>query len=176
MQEPTAEAGVQQLKETATPFEDDTELNASDVERTAQAVEAAGVEAKARTKACTDFIRRHGPEMKDPGPAIPGQHSETKQALARLLQRTNMCGRTTETVITTARGKKDSQWPLASPAPAAPATPAGAGHELPSAPAASSSAASSTRESQPTLTSSATAAPAAPPAQQEEEVPAPPST
>lgn len=103
-----AETRAEQLKATAKPLEDNAELSVTDVERTAQAVEDAGAEAKARTKACTDFILMRGPEMKDPGPAIPGQPSETKQSLARLLQRINECTRTTETAVMTARGKKNT--------------------------------------------------------------------
>lgn len=103
-----AEEGTNELKETALPLEDNSELSVGDVERTAQAVEEAGLEAKARTKACTDFIMQKGPEMKDPAPVPTGQLSEIKQALAKLLQRIHECTRTAETAVTTARGKKNT--------------------------------------------------------------------
>mmetsp|Transcript_25514 Transcript_25514/g.82179 ORF Transcript_25514/g.82179 Transcript_25514/m.82179 type:complete len:318 (+) Transcript_25514:2243-3196(+) len=104
-----AEAGASRLKEKAVPLESDAELSVDDVERVAQGVEHAGLEARAKTKACTDFILQRGPEMRDPSPVVPGQPpSEIKQSLARLLQRINECTRTAEGAITTARATKNT--------------------------------------------------------------------
>lgn len=104
-----AETAASKLRETAAPLEaSDSQLSVADVERVAQAVEDAGINSRASTKASTDFILQRGPEMKDQGPAIPGQPTETKMALARLLQRINECTRTSEAAITTARSVKDT--------------------------------------------------------------------
>lgn len=101
-----AEEGCKMLKEAASPL--DSELfGVDDVEVASQKVEDAAVEAKAMTKACTDFILSKGSEMKEHVRQAPGAPpSETKQHLAKLLQRINDCTRGTEAAILAARQSK----------------------------------------------------------------------
>eukprot|EP00933_Yihiella_yeosuensis_P041191 TRINITY_DN35612_c0_g1_i1.p1 TRINITY_DN35612_c0_g1~~TRINITY_DN35612_c0_g1_i1.p1 ORF type:complete len:1094 (-),score=364.73 TRINITY_DN35612_c0_g1_i1:147-3428(-) len=108
-----AEKSTESLKAKCAPLEGNDDKSVADVEKAAAAVEEAGTDAKASTKACTDFILEKGPEMKDPAPAtlIPGailQSSETKQTLAKLLGRINDCSKAADAAIATARGAKDS--------------------------------------------------------------------
>lgn len=104
-----AEAGSARLKDVSAPLDNDAEeMSIADVEALAKKVEEAGSDAKAATKACTDFIMANGAEMKDPTPTLLGQQpSETKQAISKLLQRINDCTKVTESSIQTARGAKD---------------------------------------------------------------------
>lgn len=107
-----AEAACEKLKELSAPLEDGSaEKSVAEVERCAAAIEEAGDEAKAAIKACTDFILAKGPEMKDTAPAFPGVQtpaSETKQTLAKLLQRINDSSKSVDTSISAARGAKDT--------------------------------------------------------------------
>ncbi|CAE7230814.1 unnamed protein product [Symbiodinium natans] len=107
----TAETGVTRLKELAAPLSDKIEDSVKEVEACALAVEEAGSDAKTATKACTDFILVNGNDIKDSAPvlAIPGIQAtgETKQALGKLLQRINECGKTAESLIQAARGAKE---------------------------------------------------------------------
>jgi len=107
-----AEASAERLKDMSAPL-NEGDVSIEEVETCAAAVEEAGGDAKAATKVCTDFILEHGAEMKDPLPAVmmPGMQttvSETKQLLAKLLQRINECGKTAESLMLAARGAKDS--------------------------------------------------------------------
>eukprot|EP00927_Polykrikos_kofoidii_P000808 TRINITY_DN10312_c0_g1_i1.p1 TRINITY_DN10312_c0_g1~~TRINITY_DN10312_c0_g1_i1.p1 ORF type:complete len:1137 (-),score=289.10 TRINITY_DN10312_c0_g1_i1:227-3637(-) len=114
----TAETKAGQLKQTAAPLEDDSELMVGDVEKIAHNVEVIGLEAKELTKACTDFILEKGSTMKDlAGGVLPfdeaalastdAKQSETKVMLGKLLQRINECTRTAEADVQGARGAKD---------------------------------------------------------------------
>ncbi|CAE7206980.1 P67 [Symbiodinium necroappetens] len=106
-----AEIGVARLKELAAPLSEKIKDSVKEVEACALAVEEAGSDAKTATKACTDFIMVNGNDIKDsaPIPAIPGVQvtGETKQALGKLLQRINECGKTAESLIQAARGAKE---------------------------------------------------------------------
>lgn len=108
-----AEASIERLKELSAPLCDKIEDSVKEVEACALAVEEAGTDAKSATKACTDFILVKGNDIKDPAssPLVPGIQtpgaSDTKQALGKLLQRINECGKTAEALIQAARGAKE---------------------------------------------------------------------
>eukprot|EP00930_Biecheleria_cincta_P010835 TRINITY_DN11318_c0_g2_i1.p1 TRINITY_DN11318_c0_g2~~TRINITY_DN11318_c0_g2_i1.p1 ORF type:complete len:1067 (+),score=292.64 TRINITY_DN11318_c0_g2_i1:81-3281(+) len=110
-----AEGAVTKLKEVSAPLSEQGDCSIQEVEQCAVAAEQAGVDTKTAIKACTDFILARGPEMKDPTPPplpaqlLPGQlppASETKQILAKLLQRINDTGKSADSLILTARGAK----------------------------------------------------------------------
>ena len=109
----SAEASIERLKELSAPLCDKIEDSVKEVEACALAVEEAGSDAKSATKACTDFILVKGNDIKDPvpSPLAPGIQapgaSDTKQALGKLLQRINECGKTAEALIQAARGAKE---------------------------------------------------------------------
>uniref|UniRef100_A0A7S1PID9 EF-hand domain-containing protein n=1 Tax=Alexandrium catenella TaxID=2925 RepID=A0A7S1PID9_ALECA len=101
-----AETAAKTLKEEAEPFSGDKELALDEVNATAKAVDDAGQEAKDKMKACTDFILSKGQEMKSPD--LPGgPASESKQTLAKLLQRINECTRGTEATLATCRDSRE---------------------------------------------------------------------
>mmetsp|Transcript_51412 Transcript_51412/g.161598 ORF Transcript_51412/g.161598 Transcript_51412/m.161598 type:complete len:1046 (+) Transcript_51412:165-3302(+) len=101
-----AEDAAKTLDEEAAPFSGDKELELDEVQATAKAVDDAGQEAKEKMKACTDFILAKGQEMKTP--ELPGQPpSESKQTLAKLLQRINGCTRGTEAALATCRESRE---------------------------------------------------------------------
>lgn len=108
-----AEASIERLKDLSAPLCDKIEDSVKEVEACALAVEEAGTDAKSATKACTDFILVKGNDIKDPAssPLVPGIQtpgaSDTKQALGKLLQRINECGKTAEALIQAARGAKE---------------------------------------------------------------------
>lgn len=103
-----AESTSNALKDIAQPPESEDEMSLDVVESLAQKVEEAGNEAKAATKACTDFIMANGAEMKDPSPTLPTQPpSEMKLAVSRLLQRINDCSKLADATVQSARGAKD---------------------------------------------------------------------
>lgn len=112
-----AEAAVTRLKELSAPLNEQADCSIQEVEQCAMAAEQAGMDTKAAIKACTDFILARGPEMKDPTPPplpgqlLPGQlppASETKQILAKLLQRINDTGKSADSLILSARGAKQT--------------------------------------------------------------------
>eukprot|EP00418_Pyrodinium_bahamense_P090414 CAMPEP_0179035354 /NCGR_PEP_ID=MMETSP0796-20121207/13068_1 /TAXON_ID=73915 /ORGANISM="Pyrodinium bahamense, Strain pbaha01" /LENGTH=1161 /DNA_ID=CAMNT_0020731625 /DNA_START=58 /DNA_END=3543 /DNA_ORIENTATION=+ len=101
-----AENAAKTLKEEAESFNGEKELELDEVNATAKAVDDAGQEAKDKMKACTDFILAKGQEMKTPD--IAGQPpSESKQTLAKLLQRINQCTRATEATLTACRESRE---------------------------------------------------------------------
>lgn len=105
-----AEKSSAKIKEVAGPLLDDkaAEQSAGEVEQSAKAVDEACSEAKVTTKACTDFILSRGTEMKDTSRTVPGQPpSETKQLLAKLLQRINECTRASDATALAAKGAKE---------------------------------------------------------------------
>jgi len=101
-----AERVAKVLKEETESFSGDKELGLEEVMATAKAVDEAGQEAKDKMKACTDFILSKGSEMRTQDAA--GQPpSETKQTLAKLLQRINECTRGNEALLVSARESKE---------------------------------------------------------------------
>jgi len=101
-----AEGAAKTLKEEAEPLSGDKDFKLDEILATAKAVDEAGQEAKDKMKACTDFILSKGPEMRTQD--VPGQpSSETKQTLAKLLQRINECTRGTEAMLASSKALKD---------------------------------------------------------------------
>jgi len=109
-----AEGALERLKEAAAPLEGEPAEGESHslekIELHAFNVEAAGTEAKALTKACSDFLLANNNDMKEP-PAlmVPGaqtQTSEIKTTLTALLGRMNECSRSTDSLLASTRSIK----------------------------------------------------------------------
>jgi len=126
-----AEAGIKAAAEMAAPLTAQaTDANApamskSDIEAKAKVVEETCADAKAKSKACSDYILQHGSSMRIadvppvPMPPVPGApksddkpadekpDGEAKLSLAKLVVRMNECNRLAESTSVSSKLGKD---------------------------------------------------------------------
>mmetsp|Transcript_71828 Transcript_71828/g.155955 ORF Transcript_71828/g.155955 Transcript_71828/m.155955 type:complete len:981 (-) Transcript_71828:199-3141(-) len=103
----TAEAAATSLKEEAETMTEKlmNMKEADEVDELVKATLTAGQDARAKSKACTDFILNHGQDMKEPFSQATS-NPENKQTLTRLLSRINECSRLVETTLAGTEVKK----------------------------------------------------------------------
>lgn len=96
----TAEASGKKLRDMVEPLGSD-DISMEGIESAAQAIEIVTVEARQKTKACTDYILKNGSELKEPRLLQGAQPTEERPNLATLLSRINDCARQAEVTIST---------------------------------------------------------------------------
>jgi len=100
-----AERASKTLKEESEPFSSEKDLELEEITATWKTVDEAGQEAKEKLKACTEFVLKNGPEMRVQD--APGQPAgDSKQAMAKLLQRINEYTRSNESVFAASKEAK----------------------------------------------------------------------
>lgn len=101
-----AEQASKVLKDEAEPLSSGKDLELDEAVATSKAVDEAGREAKDKLRVCTDFIVKKGSEMRVQD--VPGQPpAETKQTMAKLLQRVNECTRNIDSFICSSKELKN---------------------------------------------------------------------
>mmetsp|Transcript_8661 Transcript_8661/g.30977 ORF Transcript_8661/g.30977 Transcript_8661/m.30977 type:complete len:973 (+) Transcript_8661:96-3014(+) len=106
-----AEEGTKLLDEVTTPLDEsakDEKITPAKVMKLVDAAETAGAEAKAKTKACTDFIMQRRQDLQVFKTGAPGAagDSENKQNLSKLLTRIKEATRVADTALASAKEKK----------------------------------------------------------------------
>jgi len=85
----TAETSAKGVAEEAEPLTGEKEMKIKEIEACAAAAEEAGKEAMEHAKACTEFVQKEGPNMKNCPPVLGEPASTCAADLAKLMGRMN---------------------------------------------------------------------------------------
>jgi len=106
-----AEEFYSKFQSAAAPFAEDRSFSLQEVERLTKDIEERGSSSDDKIRACTEFIIKHGPAMKEPEP-VPGQQrnkepSDLKKNMSALLARVNDCTRGQMATMRKSKEKKN---------------------------------------------------------------------